>query len=122
MLVGRQGIPDARPDLHGRRRAAVVRPVDDRARSGKAAALQAVLAKVVSVPATEAGSRGVTAAVVSDKWSWSGAAGTALTPETSMGVASITNTSVAAEVMLLARAGKVARTTTAIPAMSCSAC
>jgi CubicO group peptidase (beta-lactamase class C family) len=79
---------------------------------GKAAALQAVLAKVVSDPAAEAGSRGVTAAVVSDKWIWSGAAGkdaagTALTPQTSMGVASITKTFVASEVMLLAKARKI---------------
>src|SRR5688572_14756532 len=43
---------------------------------GKAAALQAVLAKVVASPTTEAGARGVTAAVVTDQWSWSGAAGT----------------------------------------------
>jgi CubicO group peptidase (beta-lactamase class C family) len=79
---------------------------------GKAAALQAVLAKVVSNPTSEAGSRGVTAAVVSDKWIWSGAAGkdaagTALTPQTSMGVASITKTFIASEVLLLAQAKKV---------------
>ncbi|GAA0937693.1 serine hydrolase domain-containing protein [Kribbella koreensis] len=78
----------------------------------KAAALQAVLAKVISDPSTESGSRGVTAAVVTDKWIWSGAAGkdaagTALTPQTSMGVASITKTFVASEVMLLAKAEKV---------------
>ncbi|NEA36774.1 serine hydrolase domain-containing protein [Streptomyces sp. SID13031] len=79
---------------------------------GKAAALQAVLTKVVSDPAIEAGSRGVTAAVVTDQWIWSGAAGkdaagTALTPQTSMGVASITKTFVASEVMLLAQAKKI---------------
>lgn len=79
---------------------------------GKAAALQAVLAKVVSSPTAEAGSRGVTAAVVSDKWIWSGAAGkdaasTTLTTRTSMGVASITKTFVAAEVLLLAQAKKI---------------
>ncbi len=78
----------------------------------KAATLQAVLAKVISTPTAEAGSRGVSAAVVSDKWSWSGAAGkdaagTTLTPQTSMGVASVTKTFVAAEVMLLAQAKKV---------------
>ncbi|GAA1609816.1 serine hydrolase domain-containing protein [Kribbella sancticallisti] len=79
---------------------------------GKAAALQAVLAKVVGTPESEAGSRGVTAAVVTDKWVWSGAAGkdaagTALTPQTSMGVASITKTFVAAEVLLLAQNKKI---------------
>jgi len=79
---------------------------------GKAAALQAVLAKVVSNPTAEAGSRGVTAAVVSDKWIWSGAAGkdaagTALTPQTSMGVASITKTFIASEVLLLVQAKKI---------------
>jgi CubicO group peptidase (beta-lactamase class C family) len=79
---------------------------------GKAAALQAVLAKVVASPTTDAGSRGVTAAVVTDHWSWSGAAGTdaagtELTPQTSLGVASITKTFVAAEVLLLAQAKKI---------------
>ncbi|MFI5708220.1 serine hydrolase domain-containing protein [Kribbella sp. NPDC051620] len=79
---------------------------------GKAAALEAVLARVISDPTTESGSRGVTAAVVTDKWIWSGAAGKdaagiALTPQTSMGVASITKTFVASEVMLLAQAKKL---------------
>ena len=82
----------------------------------KASALQAVLDKVVSqyaaTPDSESASRGVTAAVVSDQWIWSGAAGqdaagTTLTPRTSMGVASITKTFVAAEVLLLAKAGKI---------------
>ena len=82
----------------------------------KAARLQAVLDKVVSqyaaTPDSETASRGVTAAVVSDQWIWSGAAGkdaagTTLTPQTSMGVASITKTFVAAEVLLLAQAGKI---------------
>jgi CubicO group peptidase (beta-lactamase class C family) len=82
----------------------------------KAATLQAVLTKVVSqyasIPDSESASRGITAAVVSDQWVWSGAAGkdaagTALRPTTSMAVASITKTFVAAEVLLLAKAKKV---------------
>jgi D-alanyl-D-alanine carboxypeptidase len=78
----------------------------------KAKALQDVLAKIVAMPDDPAGSRGATAAVVTDRWTWSGAAGTdvrgtALTPATSMAVASITKTFVAAEVMLLAKASKV---------------
>ncbi|MFI6825828.1 serine hydrolase domain-containing protein [Kribbella sp. NPDC050241] len=80
--------------------------------SGKAQALQNVLAKIVAFPDSPAGSRGATAAVVTDRWTWSGAAGkdirgTALLPDTSMPVASITKTFIAAEVMLLAKAGKV---------------
>ncbi|MFG1623201.1 serine hydrolase domain-containing protein [Kribbella sp. NPDC049227] len=80
--------------------------------SGKAQALQAVLAKIVAFPDSPAGSRGATAAVVTDRWTWSGAAGediagTALRPDTSMAVASITKTFVAAEVMMLAKAGKI---------------
>ena len=50
--------------------------------------------------------------MVTDRWTWSGAAGTdlrgtALTPDTSKAAASITKTFVAAEVMLLAQARKV---------------
>ena len=49
---------------------------------------------------------------MTDRWTWSGAAGTdirgtALRPETSMAAASITKTFVAAEVMLLVKADKV---------------
>jgi D-alanyl-D-alanine carboxypeptidase len=82
----------------------------------KASTLQAVLQKVVSqyaaTPDSESAARGITASVVSDKWSWSGAAGkdaagTALTPQTGMGVASITKTFVASEVLLLAQAKKI---------------
>jgi CubicO group peptidase (beta-lactamase class C family) len=78
----------------------------------KAKVLQDVLAKIVAFPDSPAGSRGVTAAVVTDQWAWSGAAGkdalgTTLVPTTSMGVASITKTFVASEVMLLAKAKKV---------------
>jgi CubicO group peptidase (beta-lactamase class C family) len=78
----------------------------------RAADLQAVLTKVITSPDSDSGARGVTAAVVSGQWSWSGAAGkdaagTALTPQTSLGVASITKTFVAAEVMLLAEQKKV---------------
>jgi D-alanyl-D-alanine carboxypeptidase len=78
----------------------------------KATVLQDVLAKVVSMPDIESGARGVTAAVVTDQWSWSGAAGvdargTKLVPTSSMAVASITKTFVASEIMLLAKAKKV---------------
>ena len=78
----------------------------------KAKVLQDVLAKVVSMPDIESGARGVTAAVVTDRWTWSGAAGvdargTSLVPTSSMGVASITKTFVASEIMLLAKAKKV---------------
>ncbi|WP_350277009.1 serine hydrolase domain-containing protein [Kribbella sp. HUAS MG21] len=71
-----------------------------------------MLRKVVMFPDISTGSRGVTAAVVTDRWTWSGAAGTdilgtALRPDTSMAVASITKTFVAAEVMLLANEGKL---------------
>lgn len=84
--------------------------------SAKAETLQAVLAKAVSRyganPADESASRGVSAAVVTDRWVWSGAAGVdaagkAIGPGTIMGVASITKTFVAAEVMLLAGQGNV---------------
>jgi D-alanyl-D-alanine carboxypeptidase len=78
----------------------------------KAKALRDVLAKIVAFPDSPAGSRGVTAAIVTDQWTWSGAAGkdalgTVLVPTTSMGVASITKTFVASEVMLLAKAKKI---------------
>lgn len=78
----------------------------------KANVLQDVLAKVVSMPDIESGASGVTAAVVTDRWSWSGAVGvdarsTSLVPTSSMGVASITKTFVASEIMLLAQAKKV---------------
>ncbi len=78
----------------------------------KARVLQAVLAQIVSryaiAPEAESAAPGVTAAIVTDRWIWSGAAGkdasgTALTPTTSMAVASITKTFIAAEVMRLAR-------------------
>ncbi|WP_329475864.1 beta-lactamase family protein [Kribbella sp. NBC_01484] len=78
----------------------------------KAKVLQDALAKIVAFPDDPSGSRGATAAVMTDRWNWSGAAGVdvrgnPLKPATSMGVASITKTFVAAEVMLLAKAGKV---------------
>ncbi|WP_410787696.1 serine hydrolase domain-containing protein [Kribbella sp. C-35] len=78
----------------------------------KAKVLQDVLEKVVSMPDIESGARGVTAAVVTDRWTWSGAAGvdargTKVVPTSSMAVASITKTFVASEVMLLAKAKKV---------------
>lgn len=82
----------------------------------EAAPLQAVLAKVVrlnaTIPEAETAARGITAAVVTDKWTWSGAAGvdavgTTLVPTTMLGAASITKTFIAAEVVLLAKAGKL---------------
>ena len=78
----------------------------------RAAALQDALTAFIKYPDSPAGSRGATAAVVTDQWTWSGAAGadargTALRPNSSMAVASITKTFVAAEVMLLAKAGKL---------------
>ena len=78
----------------------------------KAKALQDVLDQVVASPDSPTGSKGATAAVITDHWTWSGSAGkdahgTALRPETSMAVESITKTFVAAEVMLLDKAGKV---------------
>jgi len=78
----------------------------------KAKTLQDVVDKVVASPDSPSGSRGATAAVVTDRWSWSGAAGTdirgtALRPETAMAAGDITMTFVAAEVMLLSKAGQV---------------
>ena len=78
----------------------------------KAKVLQDALAKIVAFPDDPSGSRGATAAVMTDRWNWSGAVGVdargnAVKPATSMGVASITKTFVAAEVMLLAKANKV---------------
>ena len=84
--------------------------------ASKAETLQAVLGKIVSRyaanPADESASRGVSAAVVTDQWVWSGAAGqdalgTTISPTTGMGVASITKTFIAAEVMLLVQAKQV---------------
>jgi CubicO group peptidase (beta-lactamase class C family) len=82
----------------------------------KAAPLEAVLAKVVrlnaTIPDADTAARGITAAVVTDKWTWSSAvgvdaAGTRLVPTTMLGAASITKTFIAAEVVLLAKAGKL---------------
>ncbi|MFK4085824.1 serine hydrolase domain-containing protein [Kribbella sp. NPDC020789] len=85
---------------------------DDGAGVSREAQLQAALDQIVADQALESGARGVTAAVITDQWTWSGAAGkdaagTPLQPATAMGVASITKTFVAAEVMLLVKAGKV---------------
>jgi len=78
----------------------------------KAKALQNVVDMVIASPDAPTGSRGATAAVVTDRWTWTGAAGTdirgtPLRPETAMAAGDITMTFVAAEVMLLAKAGKV---------------
>ena len=73
-----------------------------------AAGLQAVLDQWVA----QGTAAGVTASVVSAQGSWAGAAGAdsrgiALTPDTSMAIASITKPFVAAEVMRLAEDGQV---------------
>ena len=78
----------------------------------KAKALQGALNRIVEFPDSPSGSRGATAAVVTDHWTWSGAVGTdsrgtPLRPDTSMAVASITKTFIAAEVMLLAGKGEL---------------
>lgn len=77
---------------------------------GKAKALQHVLEQIVEFPDSPSGSRGATAAVVTDQWTWSGAVGTdsrgtPLRADTSMAVSSITKTFIAAEVLLLASKG-----------------
>ncbi|HEY5309488.1 MAG TPA: serine hydrolase domain-containing protein, partial [Casimicrobiaceae bacterium] len=66
----------------------------------------------IAAVAASAGMRGVTAAVVTPQGSWAGAAGVdgdgaALVPESMMGVAEITNTVTAAEVLLLAQDGRI---------------
>jgi CubicO group peptidase (beta-lactamase class C family) len=71
-----------------------------------------VVSQYAATPDSESASRGITAAVVTDKWIWSSAAGkdaigTPLQPTTSMAVASITKTFVASEVLLLAKAKKI---------------
>jgi D-alanyl-D-alanine carboxypeptidase len=78
----------------------------------KAKALQDALDQIVEFPDSPSGSRGATAAVVTDRWTWSGAIGTdsrgtPLRPDTSMAVASITKTFIASEVMLLASQGRL---------------
>ena len=78
------------------------------------AALQAVLDRAVRDHAFFAGSGapGVTAAVLTDQGSWMGAAGEGgdgrlLVPEAMMGIASVSKTFTAAEVLRLAAAGRV---------------
>jgi D-alanyl-D-alanine carboxypeptidase len=80
----------------------------------KAQALQGILAGVVGDYGIThaAGAPGITAAIVSDRGSWAGAAGrdgegATLTPDAMMSVAGITRTFVAAEVMKLANRRKV---------------
>lgn len=82
--------------------------------AGDAAALQAVLDDVIRryKLAPENSGRGVTAAVVTDRWRWTGAAGVdgvgkKLEPRTELALASITKTFVAAEVVKLAGEGRV---------------
>jgi D-alanyl-D-alanine carboxypeptidase len=77
-------------------------------------ALQEVLTGAVAnyTQSHAVGVPGITAAVLSDQGSWTGAAGTGgdgarLTPNAMMAVDSITKTFIAAEVMRLAAAGKV---------------
>jgi D-alanyl-D-alanine carboxypeptidase len=83
--------------------------------SATGTALQAVLDKIVadnaSLPDTTTAA-GLTAAVVSDRGIWAGAAGqdgvgTRLRPETVLAIAGITNTFTAAEVMHLVATGQV---------------
>lgn len=78
------------------------------------AALQAVLDRAVRDHAffADSGAPGVTAAVVTDQGSWMGAAGRdgdgrLLMPEAMMGIASISKTFTAAEVLHLAATGRV---------------
>lgn len=77
----------------------------------RAAKLQAVLDEVVSryklAPDAETTARGVTVAVQTDDWAWTGAAGTddtgrRVVPRTAFDIASITKTFVAVEVLRLA--------------------
>lgn len=80
----------------------------------KAATLQHVLDRVVAENSAgiESGARGITAAVLTDQWTWTGVAGAdgtgrRLQNNTTMAIASITKTFVAAEVLRLAGAGTV---------------
>jgi D-alanyl-D-alanine carboxypeptidase len=81
----------------------------------QASALQSVLDNIVDFDkrfSSDQGAPGVTAAVLSDRGAWQGAAGhdgngVALTPDAMMGIADITKTFLAAEVMHLAAAGRV---------------
>ncbi|MGW7679956.1 serine hydrolase domain-containing protein [Kribbella sp. NPDC054772] len=78
----------------------------------RARALQTALSRITEFPDSPSGASGATAAVVTDHWTWSGAVGkdargTPLRPDTSMGIASITKTFVAAEVLRLAQEGKI---------------
>jgi D-alanyl-D-alanine carboxypeptidase len=89
-------------------------PVTTEFPASKVKALRAVLTGVVADYAITpvAGASGITAAIVSDRGSWAGAAGrdgvgAKLTPNAMMSVASVTRTFVAAEVMRLAARGKV---------------
>jgi len=74
-------------------------------------ALQAAVQRIAAVAAS-AGMRGVTAAVVTPQGSWAGAVGVdgdggPLVPEAMMGIAEVTNTVTAAEVLLLAQDGRI---------------
>lgn len=89
-------------------------PVTRQFPAGTAHALQAVLTSDVANYTTShtVGAPGITAAVLTDHGSWTGAAGAGgdgakLTPHAMMAVDSITKTFVAAEVMALVAAGKV---------------
>ncbi len=74
-------------------------------------ALQSAVQRIASV-AAPAGMRGVTAAVVTPQGSWAGAVGVdgdgaPLVPESMMGMAEITKTVTAAEVLVLAQDGRI---------------
>ncbi|MFF0271045.1 serine hydrolase domain-containing protein [Kribbella sp. NPDC004536] len=110
-LVGCSGggeVPVPAPDTP----AALPAPGTQVLSSDKAQALQNAINQIVEFPDSPSGARGATAAVVTDHWTWSGAVGTdsqgrPLRADTSMAVASITKTFIAAEVMLLAGKGKL---------------
>ena len=66
----------------------------------------------IAAVAAPAGMRGVTAAVLTPQGSWAGAVGVdgdgvPLAPEAMMGIAEVTNTVTAAEVLLLAQDGRI---------------
>ena len=74
-------------------------------------ALQAAVQRIAAVAAA-AGMRGVTAAVLTPQGSWAGAVGVdgdgvPLAPEAMMSIAEVTNTVTAAEVMFLAKDGRI---------------
>ena len=79
--------------------------------ASRAHRLQAAVQRIAEVAAA-AGMQGITAAVVSAQGSWTGAvgvdgAGVSLVPEAMMGIGEATDTVTAAEVLVLAQAGRI---------------